>query len=99
MQLFRSELIDDLNIPVGGSVKLESLRVAVVPPYLMLMPFIKLPEWIVLEEQLALDEDGVHGCIYVLNAAHAGAGEIEIGFQDMQTREVTHSKVITVRAH
>lgn len=99
MQLYRSELIDNLNIPVGSTVRLESLRQAVVPPYLMLMPFIKVPDWILIEVQLSLDEDGVHGCIYLLKATIAGEGEIEIGFRDIQTNEVTHRKVISVTTH
>ena len=98
MSLYRSELIDELSIPVGESIRIESLRQAVVPPYLMLMPFINPPEGIVVENQLGLDEDGVHGCIYVLKAEHALSGVIETGFRDMQTQEVTHRKQIRVTA-
>ena len=71
MKFYRAEKIDELDIPVGTTVTLESLRQAVVPPYLMLMPFIEVPDGIVVEEQRALDEDGVHGCTYVLQAAAA----------------------------
>ncbi len=94
MQFYRAEEIDHLNIPIGSAVKLESLRQAVVPPYLMLMPFIEMPEEIVVEEQYALDEDGVHGCVYLLRANAACEGDIVIGFRDIQTGEVTHRKVI-----
>lgn len=94
MPFYRSELIDNLNIPVGTTVRLESLRQAVVPPYLMLMPFIEVPDGIVVEEQYALDEDGVHGCVYLLRAAATCEGDIVIGFREIQTNEVTHRKVI-----
>ena len=94
MQFYRAEMIDNLNIPVGTTVKLESLRQAVIPPHLMLMPFIEVPDGIVVEEQHALDEDGVHGCVYLLRAEAACEGDIVIGFRDIQTREVTHRKVI-----
>lgn len=98
MLFFRSELTDEIVIPVDEYVQLESLRQAVVPPYLMLMPFIIVPDGIVVEDQLALDEDGVHGCIYVLRAERALIGDIEIGFKDMQTQEITHSKQLRVIA-
>ena len=98
MQFYHAELISDLNIPVNKTVKLESLRESVVPPYLMLMPFIEVPDEIVVEGQEALDEDGVHGCVYSLRAATAGEGEVVVGFRDMQTGEVTHRKVIRLTA-
>lgn len=99
MQFYRAELVDNLNFPVGTAVKLESLRQAVIPRYLMLMPFIEVPDGIVVEEQFALDEDGVHGCIYLLRAAAACDGDIFIGFRDIQTDKVTHRKVIHVTTY
>ena len=98
MKFYRAEKIDELDIPVGTTVTLESLRQAVVPPYLMLMPFIEVPDGIVVEEQRALDEDGVHGCTYVLQAAAASEGDLAIGFRDMRTNQVTHQKVIHLTA-
>jgi hypothetical protein len=98
LKFYRAEKIDELEIPVGATVKLESLRQAVVPPYLMLMPFIEVPDGIVVEEQRALDEDGVHGCVYVLRATMACEGDLAIGFRDMRTNQVTHHKVIHLTA-
>ncbi len=98
MQFYHAELTDNLSIPVGSTVKLESLRQAVVPPYLMLMPLIEVPDGIVVEDQYALDEDGIHGCVYLLRAAAACEGEVVIGFRDIQTSEVTHRKVIYLTA-
>jgi hypothetical protein len=97
VELQRAENIDRLEIPVGGSVDLESLRQAVVPPHLMLMPFLEVPDEISIEGQTALDEDGVHGCVYRLRAKASFEGQITIGFRDLQTGEVTHRKVITAR--
>lgn len=94
MQTYLAELIDRLNIPVGSTVKLESLRQTVIPPYLMLEPFIEVPDGIVIEAQYALDEDGIHGCIYLLKAEATCEGEIVIGFRDILTRKGTHRKVI-----
>ena len=98
LDFYRAETTDSLSIPVGTTVKLESPRQAVVPPYLMLMPFIRVPDGIVVEERHPLGEDGVHGCVYHLRAAEASEGEIIVGFRDMQTSEVTHRKVIPVSA-
>jgi hypothetical protein len=98
LKFYRAEKIDELDIPVGATVKLESLRQAVVPPYLMLMPFIEVPAGIVVEEQRALDEDGVHGCVYALRAAMTCEGDLAIGFRDMRTNQVTHRKVIHLTA-
>jgi hypothetical protein len=99
VQLYQAELVNDLNIPVGTTVKLESLRESVIPPYLMLMPFIKVPDEIVIEGQEALDEDGVHGCVYSLRAAAAYDGEVVVGFRDMQTEKITHQKIIHITAY
>ena len=96
MGFYRAGEIDTLNIPVGKSVELESLRQAVVPPHLMLMPFIEVPDGIVVEDQHALDEDGIHGCVYILRAMASCEGEIAIGFRNIQTNEVTHRKFIHV---
>jgi len=98
VQFYRAELVSDLNIPVDTTVKLESLRESVVPPCLMLMPFIEVPDEIVVEGQEALDEDGVHGCVYSLRAAAAYDGEVVVGFRDMQTEKITHQKVIHITA-
>ena len=95
---YRAEAISSLSVPVGTTVKLESLRQAVVPPYLMLMPFIEVPDGIIVEERRPLDEDGVHGCVYHLRATEPGEGEIVAGFRDLQTNEITHRKVIPVSA-
>ena len=94
MLFYRAERIDSLRIPLGETVQLESLRQAVLPRYLMLMPFIETPEGIVVEEQRALGEDGVHGCVYILRATALVSGDIVIGFRDLRTRETTHSKAI-----
>ena len=65
MEFYRAETIDCSHIGVGATVKLESLRQAVIPPYLMLMPFVETPDGIVVKEQQALDEDGVIGVKWV----------------------------------
>ncbi|MFC1713349.1 hypothetical protein ACFL6S_06770 [Candidatus Poribacteria bacterium] len=98
MNLHQAELISDLEIPVGETIALESLRQSVVPPYLMLMPFVEVPAEIVVEGQDSLEEDGVHGCVYQLRAETPWEGEITIGFRDIQTGKTTHSKVLRVTA-
>ena len=99
LEFYRAELINRIEIPIGTAFKLESLRQAVIPSYLMLMPFIELPQGIVLEDQFPLDEDGIHGCIYQLKAMEVCEGDIIIGFRDIRTNEVTHHKLIHLKAY
>lgn len=96
MRFRKAEIVDNLELFVGETIKFESLRQPVVPPYLMLMPFIETPDKIIVENQYALDEEGFHGCIYQLKAEKACKGQIIIGFRDMQTGETTHRKEIPV---
>jgi hypothetical protein len=90
----RAEELDELHLEVGEELQLESLRAAVVPPHLFLLPFLETPEEIDIERQVGLDEDGVHGSIFHLRASKPGEGELVIGFRDLRTREVTHRKAI-----
>lgn len=90
----RAEKINDLEMTVGEDVLLESLRAPVVPPHLMLMPFIELPAGVKVESQEALDEDGVHGCVYRIRATAPVDADIAIGFRDLQTGKETHRKII-----
>jgi hypothetical protein len=92
----RAEEVDELRLSVGESVELESLRQAVVPPYLMLMPFVEAPDALEVERQDRLDEDGVHGSVFRLRGARPGHGELVVGFRDLRTKEVTHRKAISV---
>jgi hypothetical protein len=96
MKLERAEELDELHLTVGEELDLESLRAAVVPPYLFLLPFVEAPEAINVEGQVGLDEDGVHGSVFHLRANKPGEGELVIGFRDLRTREVTHRKAIHV---
>lgn len=91
-----SEDIKEISVRVGERILLESLRQAVVPPYVMIMPFYVLPDFINYVESRPLDEDGVHGTIFVLDAHAPGQGELKIGFKDMQSGEVTHEKVLSI---
>lgn len=94
----RAEKVEELNLAVGEELLLESLRVAVTPEYLMLMPFIELPEGVEVKAQEALDEDGVHGCVYHLQAKAPVDADIAVGFRDMKTGKETHRKVIHAHA-
>lgn len=98
MKFQRAELIDNLELPVGETIELESLRQAIIPPYLMLMPFIETPDEVIVEGQYRLDEDGIHGCVYRLKSEKPCKGEIVIGFRNIQTGEITHRKAIQIVA-
>lgn len=91
-----AETIDEIRAHVGDTIFLESLRESVVPPYLMLMPFCDLPDFMRLVEQRPLDEDGVHGTIFVLEVLAAGQGDLTVGFKDLQSGSITHKKTIRI---
>ena len=88
----KAEDLNEFEVHVGDTFHLESLRQAVVPPYLMLMPFIHLPDTLKLKGSQPLDEDGVHGTIFILEVVSLGRGRITVGFKDMQHGKVTHEK-------
>ena len=98
MRQFWADDVDTVEMTVGEVIRLESLRQAVIPRYLMLMPFVKLPEGITLVEQLSLEEEGVHGCSFLLRADSRGVRTCVVGFRDMRTREETHRKDVVIKA-
>jgi hypothetical protein len=53
--------VNELQLQVGERVDLQSLSAAVIPPHLMLLPFVEVPETIEVEGQDGLDEDGDTG--------------------------------------
>jgi hypothetical protein len=92
----RAADVDSLSLAVGEELELESLRQNVVPPYVMLEPFLETPGGVEVESQEALPEDGVHGSVYRLRAGRAAHGELVVGFKDILSGEVTHRKAIQI---
>jgi hypothetical protein len=92
----RAADVDSLHLAVGEELELESLRQNVVPPYVMLEPFLETPGGVEVESQEALPEDGVHGSVYRLRAGRPAHGELVVGFKDILSGEVTHRKAIQI---
>jgi hypothetical protein len=95
----KAEDVDAIDLKVGEKLDLESLRAAVTPSQLMLIPFVEPPEGIEVEGQDGLGEDGVHGSVFHLAARESGEGQLVVGFKDLRTSEVTHRKAIQVAVH
>jgi hypothetical protein len=93
---YYATFIDKISLILDETVTLESLRQAVVPPYFMLMPFIKTPDQVQMVMQTPLEEDGIHGVVYTLHAESCGEGELRLGFRDMRTGAITHEKTIHI---
>ncbi|MEJ7605809.1 MAG: hypothetical protein WKF37_05995 [Bryobacteraceae bacterium] len=89
-------LTDNIEMRVGDTFTLQSLRQAVVPPYLMLMPFIQVKAPMEMQKQERLPGEGVHGVDYQLKATSAGEGEVVVGFKDLRSKEITHEKHLRV---
>jgi hypothetical protein len=92
----RAADVDSLHLTVGEELELESLRQNVVPPYVMLEPFVETPGGVEVESQKALPEDGVHGSVYRLRAGGPAHGELVVGFKDILSGQVTHRKAIRI---
>lgn len=89
--------ITSLTLKAGEVVRLESLRQAVVPPYVMIMPFAEFPDCLEVERQDALEEDGVHGCVYTLKGKQAGRGQLRLGFKDLRSGQIVKEKQLAIQ--
>lgn len=92
-----AEELRQLRLSVGERVTLESLREPVVPDTLMLEPFLDLPANVRLVDQSPLDEDGVVGAAFHLEATDSGTGTATVGFRDESTGTPDRTKTIDVR--
>jgi hypothetical protein len=93
---YRAKDVDHIELKVGEVRTLESLRQAVVPPYVMIIPFLELPPGVELLRQDNLEEDGINGSIYTLRATNAGEGTLRVGFRDLRTKQVVIEKSIRI---
>jgi hypothetical protein len=94
---YSASRVQQISVSKGDTFRLESLRQAVVPPFLMLLPFVELPSFLKLQTEEGLEEDGVHGSRFVILAVAAGEGNLRVGFRDLQTDRITHQKDISVQ--
>lgn len=94
---FRASDITQIDLKVGEVRTLESLRQAVVPPYVMIVPFLELPDEVELVRQDSLGEDGVHGCTFTLRALSQGEGGLRVGFRDLRKGNIVMEKSIRVK--
>ena len=83
-----------ITVQAGETFVLESLRQAVVPPYVLIIPFLEGPPSLRVLDQQPLGEDGIHGCTYTLAVDEPGPATLHTGFRDLRTREITHQTTI-----
>jgi hypothetical protein len=96
---YRASDVDRIEMRVGETRSLDSLRQAVVPPYVMIVPFLELPTGLELVRQDNLDEEGVHGAVFTLHATRAGNGTLRVGFRDIREGKVVIEKTVAVTVH
>jgi hypothetical protein len=94
---FRATEVQRIDLKVGEARTLESLRQAVTPPYLLILPFIELPPFVQVLRQDNFDEEGVHGCVFTLVGKTPGDEALRVGFRDLRTGQVVIEKSIRVR--
>jgi hypothetical protein len=80
----------------GEAVKLESLKKAVVPPFLLIIPFVKLPDFVKLTMQDNLVGEGVQGCVFSIIAIKPGMGKLSTGFKELSSGKPVLEKTIFV---
>jgi len=95
---FRATTSDHISLTVGETRTLESLRQAVVPPFVLILPFVELPPFVRLLSQDKFEEDGIHGCLYTIEATGPGSDSLRIGFRDLRTRQVVKERTIRLTA-
>src|SRR5687767_15101048 len=93
---FSAAEVTRIEMSVGETRTLESLRQAVVPPFVMILPFIELPTFIELVRQDNFNEEGVQGCTFTLRAKAAGDGMLRVGFRDLRGGQVVLEKTIGI---
>ena len=92
---FNAEKQGDIVVIQGNSFLLDTQRIAVAPPFLMIMPFVEInPPLLEVEDQEVFPGEGVHGCTYRLRALKTGSGIITIGFRDIRDRVIVRSAEI-----
>ncbi len=96
MTVYRAESAGRLDLPAGTTFVLESLRQAVVPPYVLIVPFLELPPCLELLKDESLDQEGVHGATYTVRTLAPGGGTVRLGFRDLRTGQTVREKAIDV---
>lgn len=91
---FLAEDVAVIELQVGQVSTLESLRRAVVPPFVLVVPFLELPAGVRLLGQERLEGEGVHGCVFTVMATDPIDGELRVGFRDLRSGKVLVDKRI-----
>ena len=93
---FRAADVEQIRLEVGQTITLDSLRQAVAPPYVLVVPVLELPPFIELLRDERPEGEGVHGATYTLRALAAGTGTLRVGFRDLRSGEMVKEKMIHV---
>jgi hypothetical protein len=92
----RAEAVDRIDVDAGDIFTLVSLRQAVVPPYVLIVPVIDLPPILAVMREDGPEGEGVHGVTYTLQALARGHGTLRIGFRDLRSGAMVREKSIAV---
>lgn len=93
---YRAEDVEHIEIGVGKTFTLDSLRQAVVPPYVLIVPVLDLPPVLELLREDGAEGEGVHGVTYTLRAVATGDGTLRVGFRDLRSGSIVREKTIRV---
>lgn len=94
-RLYRPDQTNLIKLTTGEIFRLETQRIPVVPPYLMIIPFVDFDKDLLQKvEETAFEGEGVHGCTYRIRALSQGSGNIRIGFRDISNSSVTHETIL-----
>ncbi len=97
MRRIHAERSDAIRLAVGETIELESLRLTVAPPHVLVVPVAEEPDVVEIVGQEPLDEDGVHVSMYRLRGVKVGTGRLHLGYKDLRSGELVAEKEIRVR--
>ncbi len=97
MRRIHAERSDTIRLALGEVVEVESLRLAVAPPNVLLVPVAEEPDVVEIVGHEPGGEDGVHVSLYRLRAVKAGTGQLRLGYKDLRSGELVAQKEITVK--
>ena len=97
MRRYALDKCDEIVLAVDETIELESLRLPVVPPYVLVIPVAEEPDNVEIVSQESFGGEGVHASLYTIRGAHAGEGLFRFKYRDLRSGDTVAEKTIRVQ--